>query len=276
MRGAMQARRSSGGRRALALALALASFAAETAPVAAQGRASDAAEVVRRADEARVAGRWAEARDLYLEAHQLAPEAIHLLKAAAASYELGLYTATLGLVEQALAETNAPLDPSRVTFAQDLASRARALTTRLKLSIEPRDARVTVLVDLRIVEVVDGIALVDHGERTITIRAAGYETFEAVLTLREPDQDLVVPLTPTGAEALGPRVDDPPRQTIIDPVAPIPEPAPRRRRTGRIAGVTVAVVLVAAVAIAVPLALRDDDVDDGPTGPNGSLSIVRF
>ncbi|MEO0324130.1 MAG: hypothetical protein AAF447_14305 [Myxococcota bacterium] len=254
---------------ALVLVLAASVFAFHAAPASAQSRASDAAEVVRRADEARVAGQFAEARDLYLEAHQLAPEAIHLLKAAAASYEMGQYTATLDLVARALAETNAPLDPARIAFAHDLEGRARALTTRLKLSIEPRDVPVTVLVDLRIVDVVDGVALVDHGEHTITIRATGYETFEAVMELREPDQDLVVPLTP-----LGPRASPaaPGGGIIVD--AP-PEPAPRRRRTGLIVGVTVAVVLVAAVAIAVPLALRDDD-DSGPTGPNGSLSIVRF
>ncbi|MEM1413994.1 MAG: hypothetical protein AAGH15_03800 [Myxococcota bacterium] len=240
--------------------------------VAAQDVSGDVAEIVRRADDARRGGNFGQARDLYLQAHQLQPAAIHLLKAAAASYELGEYTDTLRFVERALAEPNEPLDAQRIAFARDLEGRARALTTRLKLTIEPRDVPVTVLIDLRVAQVSEGVVVVDHGEHTITVRAPGYETFEVVMELRETDRDLVIPLTPQPGTLPSPAVA---ASTVpLGDAAPPPAPSEGgRSRTGLIVGVTVAVAVVLAVAIAVPLALRDDG--GGQTGAEGRLDIRR-
>jgi tetratricopeptide (TPR) repeat protein len=86
------------------------------------------------------AGRWAEARALFLRAHELRPSARTFRTLGMTSFELREYPRAVTELEQALADTRRPLGEEQKSHVQSLLSRAKLFVGRYRLQMVPADA----------------------------------------------------------------------------------------------------------------------------------------
>lgn len=204
------------------------------------------------------AGRWTEARTLFLEAHAIRPSAEALRMAGNASYEAREYVRAVELLERALAEDRSPLREEHVALARDAFAAASRFVTRLEL-VTPRDARVRI----------DGVIrnerpiVVLRGERLVEVSAVGFETRRERVVLTAAERTLTVELHPTTPVAT-PTVVLPPTERERDET----EPEPSRTWIWVVVGVVAASVIA---GLAVGLVVRDRS----PEGANAPDRVVR-
>lgn len=215
-------------------AVSAAGSAAAQAPVIATEPAAPAAsgdpspevqaeyrDVVSRAVTEFDAGRWAEARALFLRAHELWPSARTFRTLGMTSFELREYAQALSELQTALTDARRPLPDDQRVQVQQLIEQARAFVGRYRVQLTPASAELRVDGAPTALDK-DGSLLLEVGRHDLRARAAGYveqmrrvdvrgredETF--VLEL-QPEQVATVPVTaPLPAAAAQATTDDTP------------------------------------------------------------------
>jgi tetratricopeptide (TPR) repeat protein len=119
-------------------------------------------------------GNFGEAKAFFQRAHQLHPSARTLRGLGMVSYELRHYVEAVDYFKQALASRERPLTSEMQREITELLHQALSFVTRLKLSVEPREAQVRV--DTReAYRETDGTILLDPGAHELTLEAPGHE-----------------------------------------------------------------------------------------------------
>jgi hypothetical protein len=161
-------------------------------------------------------GRYAEARALFLRAHELQPSARTQRGIGMAAFEMRAYADATRALSAALVETRRPLDGPQRTQVQALLDRAVGFVGRFTLTMDPPTA--ALLIDGRPATLEpDGTLMLEIGSHTITATAPGRSDFSLPLEVRGGEQrPLEITLTP----AMPAPLDTPPPT----PVAPSPDP----------------------------------------------------
>ena len=146
------------------------------------------------------AGRNEEALVLFLEAHELNPNARTLRALGTVSYELGLYVDAVRYLEGSLEDSRRPLDDEMKADIVDILARARRFIGRFALDLEPTDLELRV--DGRRVTADDsGVVLLDVGSHSFEAGASGYQPFHREVRVEGGEDARVgIRLTPS-AEA---------------------------------------------------------------------------
>jgi hypothetical protein len=133
------------------------------------------------------AGRFAEARALFLRAHQLQPSARTLRGLGLVEFELRHYAAAIRFLTMAQSDTRNPLNDAHRTEAAALLNQANAFVGRYRLEFEPTDA--TVMVDGEPVAPEDRqMLLLDVGEHTVGVQAPAYRAQARRLDVKGGEQ----------------------------------------------------------------------------------------
>lgn len=121
------------------------------------------------------AGRWEEARALFLKAHNLSPSARTLRGLGMVEFELRKYTASVKYLTAALSNGVQPLEGDLRESAQELLNRARGFVGTFRVTLSPENA--VIRVDGRAVQLEeDGSLILDVGSRNVEVSADGYTT----------------------------------------------------------------------------------------------------
>jgi hypothetical protein len=157
------------------------------------------------------AGRWAEARALFLLAHGLKPSARTLRALGKTAFELRLYPEAVRELSAALTDLRQPLDPALRSEARSLLQRAEAFVGRYQIQLQPPDAHLRVDGGTPVLEP-DGSVLLALGHHQLEIEASGYlsERHEIVVA-DSAGKTLSFRLSPE-ARPLPPRPSRPPDQ----------------------------------------------------------------
>lgn len=115
---------------------------------------------------------FAEARGLFSRAHALSPNARTLRGLGTTEFELRNYSESVSYLEQALASTVKPLDPSLRERTERVLARARAFVGRLQLHVQPSSS----------LAIVDGLPVrgakeeivLPVGDHVVELQAPGY------------------------------------------------------------------------------------------------------
>ena len=238
--------------------LACALLLALPAPSAAQ---DDFERTIREALTEFEAGRWIEARALFLQAHGIRPSAEALRMAGNASYEAREYVRAVELLEAALAVESPPLREERAALAREALAAAGRFVTRLTV-VAPEGARVRVDDIER--DASEPIVLA-RGEHRVEASAPGFETRRERVVLSSTEQSVTLELRASAPEPRQAPIVAAPPATAPGPVAEPEEPADRSLTW---LWVTLGVVGAVAVgAVAVTLATRDADAPLGADAP---------
>ena len=226
-----------------------------------------------RAVEEFEAGNYAEARGLFVQAHQLHGSARTLRGLGLVAFELRNYASCVENLQAALDSSEKPLTAEQRSRTEATLARARAFLARVNVELSPATA--LVLVDGTPVELADGQALVlEVGDHVVEVHAAGYLSERRQLSIAGGEQlKLSVVMHPleqgslAGDAAAGaPRHDD----------------AEQRRRWYKNPWLWTGVaVLTAGVVTGLAFALRPDAKTEprspmltGNTPPQGTLQAL--
>lgn len=169
------------------------------------------------------AGRYQESRALFMQAHQLFPNARTLRGLGMTEFELRNYAECIRNLDAALASQVRPLEGTLRDETERLLTRARAFVARISLTLSPPGARVAV--DGIPVQVGAGQALLlSVGEHVLDVQADGYAAERRVLSLKSSgDQALTIQLRSLSGAA------QPSPQPLAQP-APVAQRAPASAR----------------------------------------------
>jgi hypothetical protein len=117
---------------------------------------------------------WIEARALFKRAHEIRPNARTLRGAGIAAFEAKLYVDAYQDLTAALASKVKPLTAAQRTDAQRILARTGTFIARVRVSVAPSDAEVTIDGKAGVIE--DGALLLDPGVHDLVARALGYES----------------------------------------------------------------------------------------------------
>ncbi len=216
------------------------------------------------------AGRWIEARTLFLRAHAIRPSAEALRMAGNASYEARDYVRATELLEASLAETDPALREDRAALAREALTASGRFVTRLTV-VAPEGARVRV--DDAERDVSQPI-VVARGEHRLEVSAPGFETHRERVRLDTPERTVTLAMH---AEATLPEATDEPEEpeeVLVVDTEPVTEPAESGSLTWL--WVTLGVVGAAAIATVAILATRDDDPPLGANTPGRVIYALEF
>jgi hypothetical protein len=173
-------------------------------------------DVVARAVTEFDAGRWAEARALFLHAHELWPSARTFRTLGMTSFELRAYAQALSELQTALTDPRRPLPDDQRAQVQALLEQARAFVGRYRVQLTPASAELRV--DGAPVALgQDGSLLLEVGRHELRARATGYvEQMRRIDVQGRDDEALVLELQP--------------EQIAAAPIA-APSPAPQTTTT---------------------------------------------
>jgi hypothetical protein len=189
------------------------------APVDADQAASDAeySRVVAQAIDEFDAGRWEEARALFLRAHELKPGARTLRTLGMTSFELRQYPRALSELSAALTDERRPLDARQREHVESLIERAKQFVGRYRLKVEPASASV----------LVDGAAYLPGQEEFLQLGVGRHEVIARAPDHAElrrrldvqggEERDLVLTLTPASAPVVA-RNPEPAPPAATEPV----------------------------------------------------------
>jgi tetratricopeptide (TPR) repeat protein len=161
------------------------------------------------------AGRWAEARALFLRAHELWPSARTYRTLGMTSFELRAYARALAELQAALDDPRRPLEPAQRQEVLQLVERTRPFVGRYRVRLSPADA--SLLVD-GAPQVLDGegVLVLEVGSHELLARAAGHAELRRRLDVQgREDQELTLeliaqaPQAPAAATAPAPARDQP-------------------------------------------------------------------
>jgi hypothetical protein len=155
------------------------------------------------------AGNFAEARSLFERANGMFPNARALRGMGMAEFELRNYAASIYFLEQALAAPVKPLTPELRSETDALLARARGFVGRVRLTVEPLDASVSLNgtavqlgPDHMLTLIVGDYAMVvsaqGYGSEQRQLRIAGGEE-QAVSVQLPKTVDVLTPVQPTAA-----------------------------------------------------------------------------
>ncbi|MDB4988387.1 MAG: hypothetical protein JWN04_3565 [Myxococcaceae bacterium] len=166
-----------------AFAFAVVGLTGPSVATAASG--SESAEyrsVVNRAVQEFEAGNYAEARGLFVRAHEIYPNARTYRGLGLVAFELRHYAVAIDYLTSALDSNERPLTAAHRASTEEALEKARGYIAVLELKTEPSTARV--LVDGIVVEHGDGGPLVlEVGDRTLEVQASGYIGDRRVLSI---------------------------------------------------------------------------------------------
>lgn len=164
---------------------------AQPAPVATPSDASQAEpppgyrEAIQQALVEHEAHNYAEARALFLRAHELYPSARTLRGLGMMEFELRNYVACISRLEQALRSRVKPLDGKLRTRTEQLLSRARSFVARYELKLEPPVDSVRVTADDLPIELTrDRRLVLTVGEHVLRVQADGYHEEKRALSVQ--------------------------------------------------------------------------------------------
>jgi len=142
------------------------------------------------------AGRWAEARALFLRAHQLWPSARTLRTLGMTSFELRAYAQALTELQAALDDPRRPLSDEQRAQVSTLIDQARAFVGRYQVAVTPSTAELLVDGAPRALAA-DGVLLLEVGRHELRARASGYSELVRTLdVLGREDETLALELRP--------------------------------------------------------------------------------
>jgi tetratricopeptide (TPR) repeat protein len=158
-------------------------------------------DVVERAVIEYDAGRWAEARALFLRAHELWPSARTLRTLGMTSFELRAYAQALQELQGALDDARRPLPEDQRAQVVALIDQARAFVGRYRVQVSPPEAEV--LVDGAPHALgADGMLLLEVGRHELRARAPGHAELTRRLDVRgREDEAIALQLSAEGAQA---------------------------------------------------------------------------
>ncbi len=171
-------------------------------PVHALAQADDAYQVRIREAVAEFDGhRFAEARALFRQAHEIAPNARTLRGIGLASFEMGDYVEAHRALEAALSDPRRPLTPRQREVAEGVLERARRFVGVYPLDITPRGALVSV--DGGPAEpVADGPLILALGAHTVEARFGERTPARVAVVVRGGEEEtLNLRLAPSAAAA---------------------------------------------------------------------------
>jgi hypothetical protein len=152
--------------------------------------------VVARAITEFAAGRWAEARSLFLRGHALWPSARTLRSLGMTAFELRDYPRALVELQAALDDTRRPLSDEQRAQVTSLIEQTRAFVGRYRVRLSPARALLLVDGDARELET-DGVLLLGVGRHELVVRSEGHRELQRVLDVHgDEDQELTLTLQP--------------------------------------------------------------------------------
>ncbi|HJL19832.1 MAG TPA: hypothetical protein RMH99_29485 [Sandaracinaceae bacterium LLY-WYZ-13_1] len=167
------------------LGLAVILLSAASADAQPEGEPPEAyREAILGAVEEFQAGRWSEARALFLRAHEIMPNARTFRGIGLASFEMREYAEAHRALTRALADERRPLSDEHRAHARELLERCRTFTGRYALAITPSDAEVELQLDGAPVEPHGGVLVVNIGTHTLVATAPGFEPRTRRLSVR--------------------------------------------------------------------------------------------
>jgi hypothetical protein len=247
--------------RVLAFATLLAVWSALSATASAEGRSKDPpgyADAVKHGLAELEAGNYPEAREEFLRAHELFPNARTMRGLGMVEFELRNYAECVRRLEASLAFAVKPLDASLRAETEALLERARRYLGELELEVDPDSARVSI--DGNAIEPAQrGRLLLEVGNHSLEVQAPGYLSDKrSIRILGGVKNQLRVEL------ALPP-VEEPAMAASPAPLAPASAP-PRSERTPVYKKwwlwTTVIVIAAAGATTAALLLTRDKDDDE--------------
>lgn len=158
---------------ALAAALGCTSLPARAQQVAPNERDYEA--VVLDATREFEAGRFEEARALFVRANELRPSARTLRGLGFTEFELRHYAAAHRTLSASLTDPRNPLTPEQRAQVEPLLVRIREFVGRYRMTLDPPSAHLTIDGEAASLEP-DGTLWLDAGARTVVASAPGYET----------------------------------------------------------------------------------------------------
>ncbi len=207
------------------------------------------------------AGRWAEARVLFLAAYEARESAEALRMAGNASYELRDYVASVEYLERALAATEHGLRAERAAEAEVVLERARRFVGVVRFEVTA-DVGARVRIDGREVDVASPLLLAE-GTYRLRADADGHLPIDRPLDVHPGEQTVPVTLS------VEPEPDPVPTPREVAVMAqPAPEPEPPSR-VGLWVGLSGAAVAVAVLVVVLVLALGGDSGGQGLDLPPG-------
>jgi hypothetical protein len=177
-------------------------------------------------------GRFAEARNSFRRAHELAPTARTLRTIGMCSFNLGDYVDALINLEASLVDARKPLSPDQRSHVSDLIARSQVHVGRFKIRLSPPDA--VLWVDGRPpAQVTTDEILLEPGRHELFAQASGYQPNRSMLQVDGGDRTtLEIVLSPSG-NATDVAAAPLPRPSATSAEAPSPtttaSPAPAAR-----------------------------------------------
>jgi hypothetical protein len=192
-----------------------------------QGRAADSdSPLIAQGVTEYNAGRFAEARALFLRAHADQPSARTLRGIGMASFELREYVAAIRALREALEHESRPLTEAQRAHVTELIERSQVFVGRFEPRLTPEDA--SLLVDGRPAELVDGAVLLDIGTHELRVERADHAPWSRAIAVEGGErQELVVALEAVERGAVEPA--PPPEPPAPSPPTVEPAPAPREQ-----------------------------------------------
>jgi hypothetical protein len=151
-------------------------------------------DVVARAVAEFDAGRWAEARALFLRAHELWPSARTYRTLGMTSFELRAYARALGELQAAIDDPRRPLEPAQRQEVMELVERTRPFVGRYRVRLSPPNAALFVDGAPRALGA-DGALLLELGSHELLARAPGHGELRRRLDVQgREDEELALEL----------------------------------------------------------------------------------
>lgn len=171
------------------------------------------------------AGRYAEARALFRQAHRRSPNARTLRGIGMAAFEMREYVEALRALRGALEEERRPLSDAQREHVEGLIERANAFVGRFQVRLAPETARLHVDGAPPRLEP-DGTLLLDLGEHRLEATCPGCTPVTRVVQVRGGESQGIVLSVPPAEEA-GPRDDGHGQDdtTGAEPPAPTSRPS---------------------------------------------------
>ena len=236
---------------------------------AARASVSDYEELIRTALVEMNAGNFAEARALFLKAHDIQPSARTLRGLGYVEFELRRYTVSVRYLRAALLEKKRALEPALRKEVERMLQRALTYTGHFRLLLSPRDAALTVdgakpeLED-------DGSLWLEVGSHQLRLSAPRYQPLSQTLNVSGGERsELTLNLVPVASSSLQARA---PAATslLAAPAEPVrSDAAPSEQGVfGKWWFWTAAGVLVAGAAIGVGIAANSGTQTESPLPGN--------
>lgn len=181
------------------------------------------ARLVHAAIGAQQAGHYTEARELFAEAHALAPSARSLRGMGVAAFQAGDYTQAVTDLEASLVHPEKPLDDNLRRAVTDLLTRARGFVGRYTFEVTPADA--TLRVDDR-TQPHDREVVLAPGRHRIEVSAPTFVSQDMELSVQSGAHD-------TLRFSLAPEVAPDASPVLAAPMTPSPTIQSDRRESPR-------------------------------------------